>query len=203
MNHKIIIVDDFFPQHQVSDLHNKLMGATFQDERGLDAVYPNICKDHQPDNAAQLLAAAHRRETPVSINLSCFRLGLSGERDDTFCHADGIYGAKWAAVVYLTKNVRMGGTTFWMHTPTGLDGMPDDSLIDLAGFNTPLWHRYMTEETKSPGTWQLAGFAGFKFNRLVTYPTNVFHSRFPNDIAAPFGSTPETGRLIWVAFYDL
>src|SRR5690349_7864790 len=202
MNHKVIIADDFFPAHQVEKLYTSLMSAKFSEQKGPDAVYPNICTDHQPENAAELLGAAHQRTRPVDLKLSCYRLGVNGEKDDTFCHADGIY-AKWAAVVYLTKLVRVGGTAFWMHIPTGLDQVPDQGLMNLAGFNHDLWNKHLTAETNVPQHWALAGFAGFKFNRLVTYPTSMFHSRVPNDIVEPFGSTAATGRLIWVAFYDL
>jgi hypothetical protein len=202
VNQKIIIVDDFFPTVQVEKIHASVIGATFSEQKGPDAVYPNICTEHQPEKAADLLAAAHQRTRPVDLKLSCYRLGARGEKDDTFCHADGLY-AKWAAVVYLTKLVRVGGTAFWMHVPTGLDQVPDDSLMNLAGFNHELWHKHLTAETNVKERWALAGFAGFKFNRLVTYPTSMFHSRVPNDITEPFGSSPSDGRLIWVAFYDL
>jgi hypothetical protein len=205
MNPKIIVADNFFPANQVESIYSDLMEkAQFKDELLPDegVTYPTICKEFQPENAGKLLALAHNSQKPATINLSCYRLGLCGELDDSFCHADGIY-SKWAAVVYLTKGTRYGGTAFWTHVPTGLDEVPDKDLISVAGFDSRSWHSFLDSECKNPQRWQLAGFSGMKFNRLVTYPTSMFHSRYPNNITEPFGSTKQDGRLVWVAFYDL
>ena len=42
--------------------------------------------------------------------------------------------------------------------------------------------------------------ARLKFNRAVVYESALFHSRYP---FAAFGSGPEDGRLIAVAFFNL
>lgn len=204
MKTRLIIEDEFLPGKQAEELHGVLMAAKFQDEQSPadGVVYPNICKEHHPEGVEQLLAAAHGRTNPVDIKLSCYRLSLLGEKDDTFCHADGIY-ADWAAVLYLTRHTTAGGTAFWTSRLTGLDAVPDDAVLAEQGFDPVKWHTFLTDTTKVREYWEMNAFCGMKFNRLVTYPCKSFHSRMPGDIGEPFGDRVDTGRLVWVAFYNL
>lgn len=202
----LIIKDDFLPQWEVDPLHLKLTTeAKFTDEvsPGDGATYPNICKEFQPLESLKLhLEKLHG--SSVDIQLSCFRLGLAGEPDDTFCHADGVYADR-AAVLYLSKGYdNVGGTAFWRHV-SGIDRVPSDEALKAAGYEVKRFHEWMTAQTRfeNSKSWTMSAFAGLKYNRLISYPTAAFHSRYPNHIAEPFGSTPATGRLIWVAFYNL
>lgn len=202
MKRKIIVVDDFLPPSQADTVHKALMSAKFGDQKGPDGVtYPNICLDVKIEDVEEKLGEVHGVPS-VDINLSCFRLSLIGEKDDTFCHADGIY-AKWAAVLYMNRNIQYGGTAFWTHRETGLDSVPEDGLMKVAGFHPIKYHQWLTAETNNPSKWESGGFCGMKFNRLVTYPTSSFHSRVPGNIDRPFGNTVEDGRLVWVAFYNI
>jgi hypothetical protein len=202
MRKRIVVVDDFLPKSRVDTLHETLMRSEFKDEKAPDGVtYPTVCTSVSIGGVEELLGEVHGVPR-VNIKLSCFRLSLLGERDDTFCHADGIY-AKWAAVLYLNKHIQSGGTAFWTHRETGLDGVPDDDLMKVAGFHPIKYHQWLTAETNNPSKWESGGFCGMKYNRLVTYPTSSFHSRIPANIDRPFGNTVSDGRLVWVAFYDL
>ena len=57
----------------------------------------------------------------------------------------------------------------------------------------------LNAEAHSEATWNRVGLARQQFNRLITYPCRLFHSRFPQRSA---GRDLQTGRLIWVAFYN-
>jgi hypothetical protein len=48
--------------------------------------------------------------------------------------------------------------------------------------------------------WKLVDLIPLKFNRAAIYEGALFHSRFP---LRAFGSTPEDGRLIGIAFFSL
>lgn len=203
----LIIQDGFLPDPDVTALHLKLTTeASFSDQvsPGDGHAYPNICNDHQPLDLLKSKISEVHGGKEVDIAMSCFRLGIDGELDDTFCHADGIY-AQRAGVLYLTKGLdNAGGTAFWRHV-SGLDQVPSESALVAAGYDPVRWHQWMTGQTRfgNEQAWTLAGLAGLKFNRFISYPTAAFHSRHPNHIAAPFGSTAATGRLIWVCFYNL
>ena len=58
----------------------------------------------------------------------------------------------------------------------------------------------MNREWKDLTYWQQYGMAGMKFNRFISYPTAMFHSRYPFE---GFGETPEEARLVWSVFYDI
>ena len=202
----LIIKDAALDPEVAEMLHADLMKAEYKDMVSpADGVtYPTICTSVEMPNAQALLASLHRNAKPddVKINLSGFRLGILGDKDDTFCHIDTIYDSQWAAVLYIGK-VCHGGTAFWKHLHTGIDLMPDRRAIEIAGADYNAWHRWMTLETARKDSWVLDGFAAMKFNRIITYPTAKFHSRTPGDIAPPFGNRVDTGRLVWVAFYDV
>ncbi len=206
MNPTLIIQDDAL-HDPVSVWEEVTKFGVFQSEVSPadGATYPNICKDYQPvAELTKTLSQMHGGKG-IEIVLSCYRLGVAGEPDDTYCHADGIYNAKWAAVLYLNRNCQnVGGTAFFRHI-SGIDRVPDDGALQLAGYDPVSWHKWMTDETKFENShhWALSGFAGLKFNRLITYPTACFHARSPNHITEPFGATPDTGRLVLVAFYNV
>jgi len=58
----------------------------------------------------------------------------------------------------------------------------------------------MNREWKDLTFWEQYHLVPMKFNRFATYPTCLFHSRWPFEA---FGKGPEDGRLIWVCFYDV
>ena len=111
----------------------------------------------------------------------------------TYIHADIDCGA-WAGVLYLnTPEQRFGGTAFWRHIETGWDGMMNGSIApDVA--------RQIASDGKDDSMWELTTKVGMEFNRFITYPTWLFHSRYPNHIEAP---DVASGRLVWCCFYDL
>ncbi|MGH8654950.1 MAG: hypothetical protein ACREYE_23540 [Gammaproteobacteria bacterium] len=98
-------------------------------------------------------------------------------------HCDRGYGLL-AAVLYLCDGV--GGTAFWTHATTGrraYTGSPDDPCL---------------KDISDDGAWHLRRVVDLKFNRLVVYPTAMWHSRFPRPA---WGNCPHSGRLIAIGFY--
>jgi hypothetical protein len=71
--------------------------------------------------------------------------------------------------------------------------------LKRAASTTSTYHQMMTAEWKKLEPWCTQGFVPMQFNRFITYPTSLFHSRFPFEA---FGNGPEDGRLIWICFYD-
>ena len=56
------------------------------------------------------------------------------------------------------------------------------------------------EDGMDDSKWEIETKVGMQFNRFITYPTRMFHSRYPNHIDA---EKKEDGRLVWACFYDL
>lgn len=142
----------------------------------------------------------------VQSCLSFFRLNTEEETTPSRIHADDIVlGSEWASVIYLctpeqelTQNT---GTALWRHLPTLHDGRPS---LEYAAVNSPSGNPYdlydiIDEDGHDESKWQLRGMAGMKNNRIVVYPSHLFHSRFPRESVV--GNTKETGRLVWVNFF--
>lgn len=177
-----------------------VLSHPFREETGPDgAKYKNICQEAQPTEEFSAFIEAQFGVKP-DIQLSFWRIDLDGDLPHSVCHADSIC-ADYAAVLYATPNaIAKGGTAFWKHTGTGWNHLPSDAELELAGIEPASFHPWMTNETKKPAAWEIVGFAGMKFNRLLLYPTKMWHSRHPDN---GFGQNQENGRLIWVAFFDL
>jgi hypothetical protein len=81
-----------------------------------------------------------------------------------------------------------------------VDRLQPKEELTKQGIHADWYYRMMEREWKDLTFWEQIGMAEMKFNRFVTYPTSLFHSRFPFEA---FGSGPQDGRLVWVCFYDI
>lgn len=123
---------------------------------------------------------------------SFIRLDLDGEHPYNHCHADKIC-ATHAALLYLNTNDQsFGGTAFFRHRDLGIYEMPDNHEETFAN--------RIDRDSVDPAKWDLVGFIGMRFNRLIVYPTSAFHSRYPH---AAFGNGATDGRLVWICFFDI
>jgi hypothetical protein len=133
---------------------------------------------------------------PIQPKISCFRLNLKGELPHSWVHSDTIC-AEYASVLYLNPPDQCkGGTAFWRHKTRGIDGLPTKESL---GPDADRIYKEIEQEWKELEHWNQIGFVPMQFNRFITYPTQLFHSRFPFE---GFGDGPEDGRLIWICFYD-
>lgn len=144
-------------------------------------------------DADRVIASAIGLE--VDLVMQFFRLNLADDQPTTYIHADTGVGASHAALIYLSdpQDCR-GGTAFWRHRSLGWDRLP-------AGFvPNETSAKNLNTDGDDEGKWQMDSLVGMKFNRMAIYPTAMFHSRYPREA---FGDTPESGRLIWVGFFNL
>lgn len=133
-------------------------------------------------------------------HLSCFRINYAGEDPHSWVHSDECCAA-YAAVLYMNLPEQcMGGTAFWKHIPTGLDYMPTVEERVATGVDPEEFGKRINADCKVKELWEPISMAGMKFNRMIMYPTNMFHSRMPFDA---FGDNPENGRLIAAVFFDV
>jgi hypothetical protein len=193
---ELLQVDDFAPDAE--KVRKAVIDGGFTTERGPDgALYTGISK-HPTPGWYELIAKAVG--SPIIPRLSCFRLNLKGEMPHSWIHSDDIC-AKHASVLYLNAPVQCaGGTAFWRHEALGIDRLPTKEALAAEGKNPEAFYAMIEREWKDLTFWKNIGFVPMKFNRFITYPTCLFHSRFPFE---GFGSGPKDGRLIWICFYDL
>lgn len=192
----VIQVQDFAPD--AAFIRSAVIGGGFSTEQGPDgALYTGISKypvDHWYELIAQNVGLK------IFPKLSCFRLNLAGELPHSWVHSDDIC-AKFASVLYLNPPEQCyGGTAFWKHRSMKIDRLPSREALKTQGINDDEFYRSMTQAWKELSHWEQVGLVPMRWNRFITYPTCLFHSRFPFEA---FGTSPENGRLIWICFYDL
>lgn len=188
--------DNFAPD--INQIRNDLISAgQFETITGPDGFdYTNVAKwdtPHWHDHLAELLGCE------IDVKLSGFRLNLAEELPHSWVHSDDIC-AQWATVLYMNPPEQCkGGTAFWRHVGLKLDHLP--SVEEMMEGDTNAWWflDMMNREWKCLDWWEQVGFVAMKTNRLITYPTCMFHSRYPFE---GFGTSPKDARMIWVCFYD-
>ena len=177
----MLTIDAFLPNPD--EVRRHALASEFIDWDGFDGqVYRRVCLTDVPGLRERIEAELG----PVQMLGMGYRLNYAGEMPNNAVHSDMGWGTH-ALVLYLCDGE--GGTAFWRHRGTGATRIDagDSALLDAIGDD---WER------QEP--WQRVGLARLRFNRAVIYESALFHSRWPH---AAFGNTPETGRLIAVAFF--
>jgi ferredoxin-thioredoxin reductase catalytic subunit len=128
-------------------------------------------------------------------NVFCFHRIATDKLDtDWRIHCDSIINddiPDRAGVIYLsdTELEEMHGTALWEHKVHG-EALPWDKL------SSSEYNRLLREDANDLSKWNLKSVIGYKKNRFVTYPCNLFHSKYPN-----YGW--KSGRKIFVIFYKV
>jgi hypothetical protein len=123
--------------------------------------------------------------------LSFFRVSTD-ELDNTWrIHSDlNIQGQRpdRAIVLYMSPREleELHGTAFWEHQIYGKE-LPKDVTDET-------YNKMIRVDSEDLDKWRLVSVSGYEQNRLISYPANYFHSKYPNK------SWPE-GRQIYVMFY--
>jgi len=110
----------------------------------------------------------------------------------SWIHADS--NNKWAGVLYLTPDApASGGTGLFKHKETGLYKAPRDknNKIDKKLLDK------VYDDCQDMTKWEMVDFIGNKFNRLVIYQGDLFHSSLDY-----FGNNIENGRLFQTFFFN-
>jgi len=123
---------------------------------------------------------------PVQMLGMGYRLNYGGEMPNAAIHSDMGWGTH-AAVLYLSEGE--GGTAFWRHRATGAARIDPG---DVALFEQ------VRHDWDYARRWEQIALAEMRMGRCVIYESALFHSRWP---FPAFGSDPESGRLVAVAFF--
>lgn len=181
----LVVADDFLQEAQA--LRELALGLDFSPRQHAGITYHGIgLQEVDLSEAISRVVgfAVHQR-------MAFFRLNLTQDNPSTYIHADGCE-AEFAGVLHLTAPACCrGGTAFWKHIPTGADRADESlSLTQAEQLNRDGHHELL---------WDLTSVVMMRFNRFITYPANVFHSRYPKET---WGATKQDARLIWAVFYD-
>lgn len=192
----LTVIDNFYFAPKALLLAAQTLDYSTKEHEG--HKYNGVSTDFEPENIAGLIGIS--LGAPVKVGINYFRLGVTTEKATTHIHADNAIDP-FASVLYLNdapKGVR-AGTAFWRHKEYGIDAMPTAEWIAA---NTKLsvedFIKQLNEDGNDESKWELVSLVGQKANRFVTYPSHIFHSRYPQEA---WGSSPKDGRLIWTGFY--
>lgn len=176
-----LVLDDFLPDAAAVRAHG--LAAPYEDWPGPDGeVYRRVALVDVPG----LREGIERAMGPVQMLGMGYRLNFGGELPNAAIHSDLGWGTH-AAVLYLSEGE--GGTAFWRHKATGAHRI-DAGDVEL--------FEQVRHDWNDATRWEQCGLAEMKLGRCVIYESALFHSRWP---FAAFGNTPETGRLVGVAFF--
>ncbi len=105
-------------------------------------------------------------------------------------HSDEPYN-DITVIIYLTPDLPVDcGTSLWMHRQTGLCDAPMRG--DARRFKMKLWdlREQFEMESKIRNKWIETDRVGYRFNRMIAYPSGVLHSASKH-----YGGTLANGRL--------
>lgn len=122
-------------------------------------------------------------------NILCFlREAKENQDTDWRIHNDTIIEGQKpdrAIVLYIdSQESDLNGTAFWEHENYG------ETYIDS---NVEEFNRMLKEDSNDKSKWKLKSIIGHKQNRLLSYPCNYFHSKYPNKFKG--------SRKVLVMFY--
>lgn len=138
-----------------------------------------------------------------------FRIQKLGDHGKQYIHVDlPNFNCKWAGVCYLSLpehytrcdgTVFDSGTKFWKHRRTGMEKMPFDTdylaKIDICSPDD--LRRFMETEGADESLWINTFSVPIKFNRLVMFRSNLWHSQ-----GELFGDSKMDCRLIQTFFFE-
>lgn len=136
-----------------------------------------------------------------SEKLCFYRRYLSEEWKETYIHSDDGM-ASFTGIAFLnTPEQCAGGTAIWKHQKYRLQSNPTLGELLSVGINSP---EKFFEDVHKDGfeekNWEMVDFAEMRFNRLILFPSALYHSRYP---MRSFGTGLGDSRLIKVFFGKL
>lgn len=196
MSLRVETIDDFLPNPQ--EFRDLAIKAPFYDIRGPDAVmYKNI--NVRPSNEFEPLLSQKLGRT-AKVGYSLLRVSHEGELANAAIHSDNTYD-EYAGVLYLNPPGQCeGGTAFWRHKKHGFTHFPTEHDIRRLGKSPTRVYTDIHNSYNDVDQWEQTHLAEMRFNRLVTFETKAFHSRFP---LRAFGSTTSDARMIVALFFNL
>jgi len=125
--------------------------------------------------------------------LAFFRVSTDVIDAEWRIHSDGIINNEQpdrAVVLYISPKEmqELHGTAFWDHKQYG-NKQPEN-------INNEEFDNFLIKESSSLDNWKLNTVLGYEQNRLISYPANYFHSKYPN-------KAWKEGRQVFVMFYKI
>jgi len=158
--------------------------------------YRGICRTK--DDPSLFKISILLKKTVDRESVVMWRRYKENEESETYIHTDSDI-ADYTGILYLTKPSEcQGGTAFWTHKETNWAFHPTKKELADHGLddNAETFHRLYLEGFKDEA-WKMNYYCPMEFNKLILFPSGMFHSRFPKK---SFGTELGNCRLIKVFF---
>tara|TARA_R110000824_G_scaffold301168_1_gene489190 strand:- start:170 stop:736 length:567 start_codon:yes stop_codon:yes gene_type:complete len=183
----IYIIDDFLDKKLFNVINNNL--GNFKKISTKDKDFWTI----EPSNEFidyMVKRLSYEENADIENILSFFRESKQDQDNKWRIHNDSIIYNKQpnrALVFYLSDNnyKELNGTAFWKHKFYG------DKFDESQ--STEEFNRMLVEDANDLSKWELKSVIGHKKNRLLSYPCEYFHSKYPNEFIE--------SRKVFVMFY--
>ncbi len=197
---KIIVVDSFYAgPFRVRDV---ALRADYMDVRSMN--YPGFqsCRSFfsksLKNEFAELIGESLAIE-PNKLTFGKFRAMFGSTGTRLKVHVDG--AADWTGLIYLNLLEQCrGGTAFYRHKKTGLEGPPAQYQAEALGLTDPQEFESIIVEadTLNSEAWEQTTFVGMRFNRLLLFRGNeLFHCH-----TSAWGTAMEDARLTQNFFFN-
>jgi hypothetical protein len=197
-----MVIDDFFADPM--DVRNTLLKMDYPKPEGT-VYYPGR------DSLQQLklpgideLISDMTGEKVVSTTLQSHahaRISMAADDIDRKLTVHIDPGAVWSAIIYMnTPDQCQGGTEFFRHKETGMERAPvyPHELEEMGVENYVQGaQKILQKDNNDLSKWEKTSTVPMRFNRLVLLRPWHFHTS-----GLSFGDTNETGRLIYLMFFE-
>lgn len=200
MKSNIIVIDDFYSnpnevrQFALEQQYPEPVdGYTYPGRNSLSGYYPQELHERFESILKQKL-------TPADPN-GYFRISLETDTYRQDIHVDSCW--EFGAVCYLNppeQSIDEAGTSFWIHNKTKIDRCPqtdDEAKLFNYSSSKEAWWTTVYGEGLDRSKWTRYFLSPMKYNRIVIFRTNLFHSHNYN-----FGTTLQNGRLVQLFFFN-
>ena len=188
----IYFADDFLSKQWYETTTEELSSNEFEEvvvgDRSFYVQTPSVAFNEIVSSKISLLEGS-----PIRNILSFFRVATDVLDTDWDIHSDlKINGEQpdRAIVLFMSpsksKN-ELNGTAFWTHKEYGYK-LPDSTSNEE-------YDEVLQRDANDKDKWELNTVIGHKENRLISYPSSYFHSKYPNQ-------SWEDGRVVFVMFYS-
>lgn len=200
MKRNIIVIDDFYKNP--NNVREFALNSDYP-KPSENYTYPgkNSKENWYSEKIHNKFESILNRKLIPAENNGYFRISLSGDSFIQDIHVDPVW--EFGAVCYLNpdyQTIDEGGTSFWIHKKTMSDYLP---LTDIEAkcFNfsstIEMWNTTVYGEGLNRDKWIRYFLCPNKFNRIIVFRTNLWHSHNYN-----FGDCLENGRLVQLFFFN-
>jgi hypothetical protein len=196
----VIVIDNFYKSPD--DIRKFALKSVYIDISMLNYPgYQSTKAFHSPDLVSKMESAINSQIVVGDRNkipFGQFRYIKESGESRIHIHYDS---EEWAGVLYLMLPEHcQGGTGFFRHKRTGLEGPPKDS--DLADYGFESLDQFENDvivlDTKNIDQWDIIDFVEAKYNRMVLFRgSKLFHGH-----VCQFGSDIENSRLTQNFFFS-